>query len=74
MLFGKAKTVVTTLKVAGMACGHCAARVEAAVATIKGASAKVDLTAATVTVTAPEKVSRDAIAKVITEAGYTVEG
>ncbi len=74
MLFGKSKTVVTTLKVSGMACGHCAARVEGAVATIKGASAKVDLAAATVTVTAPEKVSREQIARVITEAGYTVEG
>ena len=74
MFFGKTKTQTITLKVSGMACGHCAARVEQAVASIKGASGKVDLDAATVTVIAPEKVTREQIAAVITEAGYKVEG
>jgi len=74
MLFGKTKKVTTTLKVSGMACGHCAARVEQAIAAIKGASGKVDLDAATVTVEAPEKVTREQLAAAIEAAGYKVEG
>ncbi|MBR7184606.1 MAG: cadmium-translocating P-type ATPase [Clostridia bacterium] len=74
MLFGKTKKVTTTFKVSGMACGHCAARVEQAIAAIKGASGKVDLDAATVTVEAPEKVTREQLAAAIEAAGYKVEG
>ena len=54
-------------------CGHCAARVEGVLSAIKGVtSAKVDLEAKTVTVTATAKVSVDQMKKAITEAGYTV--
>ena len=74
MLFGKTKTQTTTLKVSGMACGHCAARVEQAVAAIRGATAKVDLASATVTIEAPEKVTREQLVDAIEKAGYKVEG
>ena len=69
--FGKkAETVV--LKVKGMACGHCAARVEGALTALKGVkSAKVDLEAATVTVVST--LAADVLAKAVTEAGYQVE-
>jgi copper chaperone CopZ len=69
--FGKkAETVV--LKVSGMMCGHCAARVEGALTALKGVkSAKVDLQAATVTVVSTQ--SAEVLAKAITDAGYTVE-
>ncbi len=72
--FGKKKELLTlTLSVKGMACGHCAARVESALTALKGVrSAKVDLAAATVTVTAAG-VTEQAIADAITAAGYTVK-
>lgn len=72
MLFSKEK-LTTTLRVTGMACPKCAARVEAAVAALRGASAKVDLAAATVTVTHPEKITPAAIADAIRALGFGVE-
>ena len=73
-MFGKKKeTATTVLTVEGMMCGHCAARVEGALTAMKGVeSAKVELAAKTVTVVAVTKVSAADMAKVITEAGYTV--
>ena len=69
--FGK-KAETTTLKVSGMACGHCAARVEGALTALKGVkSAKVDLEAGTVTVVST--LPAEALAKAVTEAGYKVE-
>ncbi len=71
--FGKKNTETTVLSVEGMACGHCAARVESALAAVKGVkSAKVDLEAATVTVTA-RGVSHGALVAAVTNAGYTVK-
>ena len=73
-MFGRKKeTAVTVLTVEGMMCGHCSARVEKALAALKGVdSATVDLAAKTVTVTAAVKVSADQMKKAITDAGYTV--
>lgn len=73
MLFNKTKTQTITLKVSGMSCGHCAARIEQAVASIHGASGKVDLSAGTVTVEAPETVTKAEIAAAIEQAGYKTE-
>ena len=72
-VFGKKKEITSvTLGVEGMMCGHCAARVESALTAVKGVkSAKVDLAAATVTVTSvgvEEKKLRDTIVS----AGYRV--
>jgi Cu2+-exporting ATPase len=70
-MFGKKKQI---LHVKGMMCAHCAAHVEKALTAVEGvARAKVDLDAATVTVTAAESVTREALAAAITAAGYTVE-
>ena len=69
-MFGKEKI---TLSVKGMMCAHCAAHVEKALTAVAGVTrAKVDLAAATVTVTAAKYVTREALAAAITEAGYTV--
>lgn len=74
-VFGRKKEEsLTQLHVDGMACGHCAARVEGVLKAIKGVSdAKVDLEAATVSVTATDKVTREMMTKAIVDAGYTVE-
>ncbi len=61
------------LKVEGMMCPHCKARVESVCKEIMGVSdAVVDLQAKQVTVTG--NVSRDALAQAITNAGYEVVG
>lgn len=70
MLFSKHPTFITTLKVTGMACSHCAAKVENALSAIKGVSAKVDLDAATVTVSAPASVTREDMIAAIEAAGF----
>ncbi|MPM31863.1 Copper-exporting P-type ATPase [bioreactor metagenome] len=61
-----------TMKIEGMSCSHCSARVEQALGAIPGVSAKVNLEAksAAVTLTAPvdDKTLRDAV----TDAGYQV--
>ncbi len=72
MFFKKKETTTVTISVEGMACGHCAARVESALTAVKGVkSAKVDLTAANVTVVAAG-VGEDALKAAITAAGYKV--
>ena len=58
---------VKTFHVEGMACAHCAARVEKAVAAL-GAKASVDLANKKVTVTGD--ASDEKIIEVITAAGY----
>jgi cation transport ATPase len=70
--FQKKEQTTVVLTVEGMACGHCAARVEGALAAVKGVkSAKVNLEQKTVTVVCAgveEKTLRDTV----TAAGYTV--
>jgi len=71
--FKKKEAVTTTLSVEGMACGHCAARVEGALAAVKGVkSAKVDLAAATVTVEAVG-VDEQTLKQAVEAAGYKVK-
>ncbi len=72
--FGKKKESVTyTLRVKGMACGHCAARVEQALGAVKGVrSAKVDLEGGTVSVVAVG-TAREALVAAVTAAGYPAE-
>lgn len=60
----------TKLFVEGMKCGHCAARVEKAIAAL-GASAKVDLESKIVTVQLGS-VSESAVKEAIEKAGYKV--
>ena len=71
MLFKKAEIVTTVLTVEGMMCGHCSARVEAALTAISGVkSAKADLAAGTVTVEASTKVPTAAMIAAVKNAGY----
>lgn len=70
--FKKKELTTTVLTVEGMACGHCAARVEGALTAVKGVrSAKVDLEKKTVTVTAAG-VAESTLRDTVTAAGYTV--
>lgn len=67
------KEMEQILKVEGMMCPHCKARVESVCKEIAGVSdAVVDLQAKQVTVTG--NVSRDTLAQAITKAGYEVVG
>ena len=71
MLFKKSEIVTTVLTVEGMMCGHCSARVEAALTAISGVkSAKADLAAGTVTVEAAAKVKPEALITAVKAAGY----
>ena len=72
-MFCKKKVVTHVLTVEGMACVKCSARVEAALKALKGVkTVAVDLEVKTVTVTAVESVTLDAMTAAITEAGYKV--
>lgn len=65
------KTMETVIKVEGMMCGHCKARVEKACKSVPGTEdAVVDLAAKTVTVTGNVDVA--ALKKAITDADYEV--
>ena len=65
------KAKETVIKVEGMMCVHCKARVEAVCKAVKGAeSAVVDLQAKNVTVIG--KADMKALKKAITDAGYEV--
>jgi P-type Cu+ transporter len=61
-----------TLKIEGMSCGHCSARVEKALNAINGVEAKVDLAAKTAQVNLTEEVSEEILKKAVTDAGYEV--
>lgn len=63
----------TVIKVEGMMCNHCKARVEKVCKAVPGTvDAVVDLAAKTVTVAGTTDV--EALKKAITGAGYTVVG
>jgi Cu+-exporting ATPase len=73
MFFKKAEPKTVVLTVEGMMCGHCSARVEAALTAVSGVkSAKADLEAKTVTVVADAKVKEAALAAAVIAAGYKV--
>lgn len=63
----------TVLKVEGMMCGHCKARVEKACKAVPGVlDAVADLAAKTVTVTGA--ADPEALKKAVTDAGYEAVG
>lgn len=66
----KKSTITFTLSVQGMKCPNCARRVKEAIEKTRGASAEIDLAAATATVTAPEKTDAVAVAAAVTEIGF----
>lgn len=60
------------LFVSGMHCDHCKNRVEAAIDTITGAKATVNLKKNFVDVVSEVEISDDVLKEAITQAGYTV--
>ncbi len=62
----------TLLHIEGMSCGHCSATVEKALNTLEGVNASVDLSKKTATVTHPDNLSTDVLAKAVRDAGYEV--
>lgn len=63
------------LKIEGMTCGHCQARVEKALGAIDGVSlAAVDLTAKTAKVVLEKDVSDEMLLKAVEDAGYKAVG
>ena len=59
-----------TMKIEGMMCAHCSGRVEKALNDLPGVTATVNLEAGTATVKG--EASDEALAKAVTDAGYTV--
>jgi copper chaperone CopZ len=66
----KKNTITFTLSVQGMKCPNCAKRVKDAIEKTRGASAEIDLAAASAVVTAPEKTDPAAVAAAVTEIGF----
>ncbi|MCK9251731.1 MAG: heavy-metal-associated domain-containing protein [Clostridiales bacterium] len=62
------------LKIEGMHCSHCQARVEKALNAIPGVTARVDLKKAQAAVKLSQDVSDSQLKDAVDEAGYTVTG
>jgi copper chaperone CopZ len=60
------------IKIEGMSCGHCQARVEKALNGIEGVDAKVDLKKKAAVVNLKSEVSDEILSHTVTEAGYEV--
>lgn len=69
----KEEKTMITMKIEGMACGHCKAAVEKALNAIEGVEAQVDLAAKTAVVQT-EGVSAEVLKKAVEDAGYEVVG
>lgn len=63
-----------TIKIEGMACSHCAGRVEQALKEIDGVDAKVNLEQKTAEVTLSRQVPDQVLTAAVANAGYTVTG
>ena len=61
-----------TIKIEGMMCPHCQARVEKALNALEGVTAVVDLAAGTAAVTLTSAVSDETLRQAVTDAGYEV--
>ncbi len=60
------------MKIDGMTCGHCQARVEKALNAVDGVKASVDLKSKSAAVVADASVSDDTLKKAVEDAGYSV--
>lgn len=68
---GKRKMKNITIAIEGMACGHCSARVEKALAAVPGVSkVVVSLEEKNAIVEATDTVSKEALVQVVVDAGY----
>jgi len=61
-----------TLKIKGMSCGHCSARVEKVLNNIDGVEAKVDLESNSASLKLSHEVSDEVIKKAVDDIGYEV--
>ena len=61
-----------TLKIKGMSCGHCSARVEKALNALDGVDAKVDLDSNSAKIILSHVVSDEVIMKAVDDIGYEV--
>ncbi|MCE5331773.1 MAG: cation transporter [Bacteroidales bacterium] len=61
-----------TLKISGMSCGHCSARVEKVLNSIDGVEAKVDLETNSAKLALSKEVSDETIKKAVDMIGYEV--
>ena len=61
-----------TLKIEGMMCPMCQARVDKALNALEGVTAKVDLQAASASCECADGVTSEMLTKAVTDAGYTV--
>ena len=61
-----------TMKIEGMSCGHCSARVEKALNAIDGVSATVNLEEKIASIALQREVSDDVLRKAVEDAGYEV--
>lgn len=68
MLFEKKKKLM--IKIEGMHCMKCVAKVEAALKAA-GAKAEIDLKLGRATVTCPAKIENEALLQVIADCGFT---
>ena len=69
---GERKMKTKTMLIAGMTCGHCAARVEKALNAIDGVEAQVDLAQNTAMLQLDKEVSDEVLIKAVTDADYQV--
>ena len=60
------------LKIEGMSCGHCSARVEQALNSIEGITAKVDLQKKEALVESDQPIDRALLVEAVDNAGYQV--
>lgn len=65
-------TMKKTLKIDGMSCGHCTARVEKALNALEGVTAEVSLEGKSATVNLAKEISDEALIQTVTDAGYEV--
>ena len=68
-MFGK---VHYTMKVGGMNCAHCSARVKTALESLRGVSADVSLEEKTVRIKCPASLDPEKLTAAVTEVGFTV--
>ena len=62
------------MRIEGMMCPHCQARVHKVLNELENVNATVDLENASATVTCPEGTDTAALKKAVEDAGYTVTG
>lgn len=60
------------IRIDGMSCSHCSARVEKALNAIDGVSATVNLEEKTATLTMETEVADSVISEAVEDAGFTV--